>query len=40
MTEKGIKLKNGSELEVDLIVLATGFDLYHYKDVPMVCNML
>lgn len=38
MTETGIKLKDGSVLEVDLIVFATGYDMFHYKDVPMVAN--
>lgn len=38
LTESGIKLKDGSVLEVDLIVLATGFDMLHYKDVPMVAH--
>ena len=36
MTESGIVLKDGSTLEVDLVVFATGFDMMHYKDVPMV----
>ena len=36
MTENGILLKDGSTLEVDLVVFATGFDMMHYKDVPMV----
>ena len=36
MTESGILLKDGTTLEVDLVVFATGFDMMHYKDVPMV----
>jgi len=38
ITEKGIRLKNGDELEVDFIVLATGYDMMHYKDVPMTAH--
>jgi len=36
ITENGIMLKNGDELKVDFIVLATGYDMFHYKEVPMV----
>jgi len=38
MTESGILLKDGTTLEVDLVVFATGFDMMHYKDVPMIAN--
>jgi len=38
ITENGIRLKDGGELKVDLIILATGYDMFHYKDVPMVCS--
>jgi len=29
---KGIKTKDGRELEFDLIVLCTGFDMFHYRN--------
>jgi len=33
---KGIRTKDGRELEFDLIVFCTGFDMFHYRDTPIV----
>ena len=29
---KGIRTKDGRELEFDLIVFCTGFDMFHYRN--------
>jgi len=35
-TEKGIKTKTGTEHEFDLVVLCTGFNMFHYQDSEIV----
>lgn len=35
-TEKGIRTKNGTEHEFDLIVMCTGFNMFHYQDSKII----